>query len=224
MQVQHIIFDCDGVLVDSEPLSMRVDVELLAEAGVVMSEEEAHARFVGRTFAAMIEDVSREFGVSFPPDTSAEKDRRLIELYRRELKPVEGMVAALQAMGMADLGIASNSPESRVRAALDLTGLAPWFQGPVTTFEHVAQGKPAPDIYIEAARRAGVSPAACLVIEDSVTGVTAAVAAGCRVLGFTGTHPHHETQSLNLLEVGATLIFREMRALPNLVDAYRGTT
>lgn len=220
MPVRHIIFDCDGVLVDSEPLSMRVDVEILAEAGVTMSEGEAHARFVGKTFAAMIEEVTAEFGVAFPHGVSADKDRRLLELYRRELGPVEGLMAALDDMGMSGFGIASNSPAERVRAALDITGLSPWFGGPLTTFEHVAHGKPAPDIYIEAARRAGITSAACLVVEDSVTGVTAAARAGCRVLGFTGTHPRPETQGLRLLEAGASLTFRDMRALPELVEAH----
>ena len=220
MPISHLIFDCDGVLVDSEPLSMRIDVELLAEAGVRMSEDEAHARFVGKTFAAMIEDVSREFGVSFPPGLSAEKDRRLLDLYRRELKPVDGLLAALQDIGPMVFGIASNSPEDRVAAALDIAGLRPWFTGPITTFEHVARGKPAPDVFIEAARRADTPPQSCLVIEDSVTGVTAAVAAGCRVLGFTGTHPHREAQSMKLLQAGAHLTFSNMQALPGLVATY----
>ncbi len=74
----HLIFDCDGVLVDSEPLSMRIDVEILAENGVVMSEAEAHQRFVGKTFAAMLDEITREFGVDFPADTSSQKDTRLL--------------------------------------------------------------------------------------------------------------------------------------------------
>lgn len=223
MPFRHIIFDCDGVLVDSEPLSMRVDIEILAEAGVTMSPAEAHARFVGKTFAAMVEEVSNEFGVTFPPDISAEKDRRLLDLYHRELKPVAGILEALEDISPRELGIASNSPSARVRAALDITGLAPWFHGPLTTFEHVAKGKPAPDIYVEAARRAGTRPGACLVIEDSVTGVMAAARAGCRVLGFTGTHPHPETHGLRLLQAGATLTFRHMSNLPDLVESsFRG--
>jgi len=220
MTRKHIIFDCDGVLVDSEPLSMRIDVEILAEAGVTMSEEEAHGRFVGKTFAAMIDEVSEEFAVTFPPGISAVKDRRLLELFKRELKPVEGLLAALEDIGPMDFGIASNSPEERVRASLAITGLKPWFRGPITTFEHVKRGKPAPDVFIEAARRAGTEPASCLVIEDSITGVTAAVSAGCQVLGFVGTHPQHQSQSIKLLHAGAKLAFSDMRVLPGLVESY----
>jgi HAD superfamily hydrolase (TIGR01509 family) len=220
MPPRQIIFDCDGVLVDSEPLSMRIDVEILAEAGVTMGEDEAHARFVGKTFAAMIEEVSQQFGVSFPAGVSADKDRRLLDLYSRELKPVAGLRATLEGIGRMDYGIASNSPEDRVRASIAITGLAPWFQGPITTFEHVARGKPAPDIFIEAARRAGTAPEHCLVIEDSVTGVTAAVAAGCQVLGFVGVHPDREGQSRKVVEAGAKLAFSDMRDLPGLFDPF----
>ena len=221
MAIRHLIFDCDGVLVDSEPLSMQVDVELLAEAGVHMSAEEAHSRFVGRTFASMIAEISKTHGVEFPRDISAEKDRRLLALYARSLQPVPGLHDALQQLPLTGHSIGSNSPVDRIEAALRLTGLTRWFDR-ITTFEHVAQAKPAPDIFVEAARRAGMSPAECIVVEDSVTGVTAAAAAGCRVLGFTGTHPHPEAHALKLLHAGASLTFRNMAALPVMVMAFSG--
>jgi HAD superfamily hydrolase (TIGR01509 family) len=213
----HFIFDCDGVLVDSEPLSMRIDVEILAENGIRMSEEEAHRRFVGKTFAAMIDEMSREFGVSFPADASSQKDLRLLQLYERELKAVEGVHAALEALMPQHFSVASNSPCERVEAALRITHLERFFGNRITTFEHVARGKPEPDVFIEAARRAGYDPASCIVIEDSVTGVTAAHRAGCMVLGFTGTHPHPGEQAKNLLAAGAVSAFGEMRLLPGLV-------
>jgi HAD superfamily hydrolase (TIGR01509 family) len=220
MAIEHLIFDCDGVLVDSEPLSMRVDVEILAENGVHISEAEAHARFVGKTFAAMIDDISREFGVSFAENVSAEKDRRLLLLYERELKPVKGVERALQQIGLHGHSVASNSPAERVEAALRITGLDPWFDSRITTFQHVANGKPEPDIFLEAARRADTAPENCLVIEDSVTGVTAAHRAGCTVLGFTGTHPDRHAQAGRLLGVGAREVFAEMAALPHLVSHF----
>jgi HAD superfamily hydrolase (TIGR01509 family) len=220
MTIEHIIFDCDGVLVDSEPLSMRVDVEILAESGVTIGEAEAHARFVGKTFAAMIDEMSREFGVTFPPNASAEKDRGLLLLYERELKPVAGVVEALGQIGTGGHGVASNSPADRVEAALRITGLTPWFDSRITTFEHVAHGKPAPDVFIEAARRAGAAPKDCLVIEDSVTGVTAAHRAGCHVLGFTGTHPDRHAQAGRLLGAGAREVFAEMATLPLLISHF----
>jgi HAD superfamily hydrolase (TIGR01509 family) len=214
----HLIFDCDGVLVDSEPLSMRVDVEILAASGIAMSEDEAHARFVGKTFAAMLDEMAAEHGVRFPADASARKDRRLLELYERELRAVDGVRAALDALGPQPFSVASNSPARRVEAALRITGLASYFGDRITTFEHVAHGKPEPDVSIEAARRAGFAPADCIVIEDSVTGVTAASRAGCRVLGFAGTHPEPGEQARTLVAAGAASAFTRMAALPGLVQ------
>jgi HAD superfamily hydrolase (TIGR01509 family) len=216
MSGHHFIFDCDGVLVDSEPLSMKVDVEILAEHGVTMSEDEAHRRFVGRTFAAMIDEVTRDFGVAFPPDTSNQKDLRLLALYERELVAVDGVAAALAAIEPQHFSVASNSPYERVETALRITRLTPFFGNRITTFEHVARGKPEPDVFIEAARRAGYEPKDCIVVEDSVTGVTAAHRAGCFVLGFTGTNPHPEEHATKLVEAGARATFRHMSALPEL--------
>lgn len=220
MAGHHIIFDCDGVLVDSEPLSMQVDVEILAENGVNMSAEEAHARFVGKTFAAMIDEVEREFGVRFPSDTSTRKDQRLLLLYESQLRVVDGVAAALGDIGQNPYSVASNSPAERVVAALRITGLTPFFGDRITSFEHVARPKPEPDVFIEAARRAGYATQDCIVIEDSVTGVTAAHAAGCAVLGFAGTHPQQDEQSLKLLAAGARAAFNHMSTLPKLVRGF----
>ena len=214
----HLIFDCDGVLVDSEPLSMRVDVQILAENGVTISEAEAHRRFVGKTFAAMLEELRQEFGVSFPADASEQKDLRLLKLYETDLNAVDGVEAALEALGPQHFSVASNSPFERVETALRLTGLTRFFGNRITTFEHVARGKPEPDVFIEAARRAGYAPQDCIVVEDSVTGVTAASRAGCFVLGFTGTHPHPEEQGPKLSSAGAARVFRHMAELPGLVS------
>ncbi len=217
MSAHHLIFDCDGVLVDSEPLSMRIDVEILTENGVAITEEEAHARFVGRTFAAMIDEIAREHGVRFPADASAQKDLRLLELYERELKAVDGVHEALAALGPQHFSVASNSPAERVEAALRISGLTAFFGNRITTFEHVARGKPEPDVFIEAARRAAYDTRDCIVVEDSVTGVTAAHRAGCRVLGFVGTHPHPKEQAPKLMAAGATTVFSHMARLPGLV-------
>ena len=214
----HLIFDCDGVLVDSEPLSMRVDVQILAENGVTISEAEAHRRFVGKTFAAMLDELRQEFGVSFPADASAQKDLRLLKLYETDLSAVDGVEAALAALGPQHFSVASNSPFERVETALRLTGLTRFFGNRITTFEHVARGKPEPDVFIEAARRAGYAPADCIVVEDSVTGVTAAHRAGCHVLGFTGTHPHPDEQARKLASAGAATVFRHMAELPRIVS------
>jgi HAD superfamily hydrolase (TIGR01509 family) len=216
VSLHHIIFDCDGVLVDSEPLSMQVDIELLGALGVTISEEEAHRRFVGLTFEDMVSMMEAESGRSFPADLTKDKDRLLLAAFERELKPVPGMIETLQSLALP-LSVASNSPFNRVQAALRITGLSPWFGDRITTFEHVAHGKPEPDIFIEAARRAGFAPAQCLVIEDSVTGVTAAARAGCPVLGYTGVHHLRGGHGARLIAIGAAGVFDDMRQLPALL-------
>ena len=222
MNIRQIIFDCDGVLLDSEPLSMRVDVEILAENGVVMSLDEAHRRFVGKTFAAMVAEIEQEYGVRFPVDTSASKDRRLLELFEMELQPVPGIQEALTEIAMTHYSVASNSPAERVAEALRITGLTPWFGSRIVTFEHVERPKPAPDIFVECARRAGADPPHCLVVEDSVTGVTAAAGAGCPVLGFTGTNLNPAAHGRRLRQAGAGMVFNHMAELPRLVAGFRG--
>ena len=219
MSIDHIIFDCDGVLIDSEPLSMRVDIELLAEQGVAMSEDEAHRRFVGLTFEAMIEMVEREFAVKFPAGVPAEKDRRLLALFESELRPVPGVERALAAMAQP-ASIASNSPRLRIVEALRITGLTDFFGLNIVTFEDVRRGKPEPDVFVEAARRAGLMPGNCLVIEDSATGVTAARRAGCRVLGFTGTHGDPEAHGTRLSALGAEAVVARMADLPGLAASF----
>jgi HAD superfamily hydrolase (TIGR01509 family) len=174
---RHVIFDCDGVLVDSEPLSMKLDQQLLAENGVNLSEDEVIERFVGLTFGALIARVKIEFGIELPNGISDEKDRRLLALYEHELVAAEGAKETLASIALPK-SVASNSPRTRVEAAIRITGLGRWLDGFITTFEDVRAGKPAPDIYLLAAARAGFMASQCLVVEDSRAGVTAAVAAG----------------------------------------------
>jgi HAD superfamily hydrolase (TIGR01509 family) len=213
--INHIIFDCDGVLVDSEPLSMRADVELLASFGITISEEEAHHRFVGTTFQAMLVMMSKEHGVKFPDNLHEIKNRRVEELYHSELQIVAGVKNLLADLAVRGIGcsIGSNSPKSRVELAVNLVGIAESFQR-ITTFEDVVAGKPRPDIFLKAAELAGVPLAQCLVVEDSVTGVTAAVAAGIKTIGFVGTHGDPHVHGKALLALGANAVINSMDELP----------
>ena len=220
MNLKHIIFDCDGVLVDSEPLSMEVDYALLHEHGVALSRTEVIQRFVGLTFGALIEQVSRDFGIRLPDDLAATKDRRLLALYEEKLQPVAGAAEAIDAIELPR-SVASNSPRARVEAAFRIAGLARHFGSRITTFEDVREGKPAPDIYLEAAARADTRPCACIVVEDSLAGVTSAVKAGCKVLGFTGTAHDRVDHGERLLKAGAEKIFARMSELPGLVAAFQ---
>jgi HAD superfamily hydrolase (TIGR01509 family) len=206
-----VIFDCDGVLVDSEPLSMRADVMLLAQHGITISEAEAHNRFVGTTFQAMLDMMTEQFGTVFPPGLHAVKNTMVEALYRSELKIVPGVVDVLEALKARGLSISigSNSPKKRVELAVELVGIADRFDR-IVSYEDVTNGKPAPDIFLQAAELAGAAIDQCLVIEDSITGVTAAVAAGIRTIGFTGTHGHPEQHAKDLLRAGADVVTTRM--------------
>jgi HAD superfamily hydrolase (TIGR01509 family) len=212
--LKHVIFDCDGVLVDSEPLSMRADVMLLKQHGITMSEAEAHSRFVGITFQAMLEMMTKQFGTVFPPGLHAVKNTMVEELYHRELNIVPGVhdvLEHLKARGIT-VSIGSNSPKKRVELAVELVGIAKYFDR-IVSYEDVTHGKPAPDIFLLAARLANARPTECIVVEDSVTGTTAAVAAGIRSIGFTGTHAHPQDHAQDLLGIGADVSINHMREL-----------
>jgi HAD superfamily hydrolase (TIGR01509 family) len=222
MSISHIIFDCDGVLVDSEPLSMRADAEVLARAGIKISEAELHKRFVGTTFQDMVTEIEKQHATKLPSNLSDLKNARMNEMYRTELKLVRGVRDALEDirnMGLS-MSIASNGPKERVKLALQLTGLLPYFKNAIVTFEDVPQGKPAPDMYLLAAKNAGVKADDCLVVEDSLTGVTAAVDAGCWTLGFTGTYEDQQAHGEKLKDIGAEAIFSKMADLPALVETF----
>ena len=217
----HIIFDCDGVLIDSEEISMATDQALLAENGVVISEQEMHRRFVGKTFTAMVEELEAERGIRLPTDLEARKDEIMLERYRLGLQPVAGVHQALDAITHPK-SIGTNGPRHRALLALEVTGIAHHFDGRLTTFEDVTRGKPFPDVYLLAAERAGFPPSECLVIEDSVTGVAAAVAAGCPTLGFTGSHLHRSEHALALTRLGAMRVFNDMAELPDMLNRLNG--
>jgi len=214
--IRHIIFDCDGVLIDSEQISMAIDQRLLAENGVVISEAEMHQRFVGKTFQGMIDELEAETGRKLANDLEARKDDLMLEVYRRELKPIAGVPAALDRIALPK-SIGTNGPRHRAMEALKIVGIDQHFGTRMTTFEDVVHGKPAPDIYLMAAKRAGLTPGECVVVEDSLTGVAAAVAAGCVTLGFTGSQVHRSEHGFKLVDLGAVAVFADMQALPELL-------
>ncbi len=215
---KHVIFDCDGVLVDSEPLSMEIDRDILAENGIAMTVEEVGAQFIGLTFEAFIDRIESDYRIKLPADVTQDKNRRLLALYERKLKPAPGIHAILARMKLP-MSCASNSPRHRVEAAFRIAGLTTYFGERIITFEDVAHGKPAPDVYVEAAKRARVSPQACLVIEDSVAGVTSAAAAGCHVIGFTGLAHDGAALSKTLLGLGAQKVVNRHADLPAAIAA-----
>jgi phosphoglycolate phosphatase len=213
----HIIFDCDGVLVDSEPLSTAIDRELLTESGIHYSFEEMTALTVGFSMAHFIHRIESLHNVKLRPDFAAEKDRRLLARYESELQPIDGIFQVMDAISLPR-SIASNSPRARVEQALRVTGLSHYFNGAIHAVEDVANPKPAPDLYIRAAEAANSRPSRCVAIEDSAAGVTSAMAAGCFVIGFTGSH-HDSNHGETLRRVGAKRLISHMSELAEAIAA-----
>jgi HAD superfamily hydrolase (TIGR01509 family) len=180
-----VIFDCDGVLVDSEMLSAEVLMALMAEAGLPITPEIFRSDFLGRSFASAAERVLRRFGRPLPEDVPAAYRERLFSRMRGDLRPMEGVFEALDSLDLPFCLATSSSPE-RLAITLQVTGLAPYFHGRCFTSSDVARGKPAPDLFLHAAACMGVPAAECLVLEDSEMGVRAGRAAGMTVWHFTG--------------------------------------
>ncbi len=214
--ISHVIFDFDGVLIDSEDISMTIDRALLAANGVDFSEAEMHRRFVGKTFEDMVREVETEFDVTLPRDLSDIKDRRMLEVYRADLQPVAGVVPMLEKLTLPR-SIGTNGPRERALEALRLTGLDRYFGDRITTFEDVQNGKPAPDIYLLAAKRAGHAPGKCIVVEDSPTGATGALKAGCQVIGFTGVAHDPAAKARDLKSAGVRTIINDIADLLDIV-------
>lgn len=210
---QLVIFDCDGVLVDSEPIAVRVEVEMFRRIGMPLSEAEVVERFVGRSPSVMRTAMEEHLGHPLSADCRQRMRRLYDEAYAAELRPIDGIVEALDAITLPSC-VASSSEPAPLRHKLELVGLYARFAGRVFSGEQVEHGKPAPDLFLFAAERMGVDPDRCLVVEDSVHGVQAARAAGMTVLGYAGSvTPGH------VLEGPRTTVFKDMRRLPQLVQS-----
>ena len=217
MPPELLIFDCDGVLVDSEPLAMRLLLETLAGEGVAIEADSAYRRFLGKDMAAIADAIGEEFGAGLSQPALDAMHGRLYESFRRELKPMPGIVAALQGLRLPCC-VASSSSAERIRLALDVTGLRARFEPNIFSAAMVARGKPAPDLFLFAAGRMGVAPAACVVIEDSPSGVEAAQRAGMAVFAFAGgAHAEREGHREALMALKPLLIFDDMLKLPALL-------
>jgi len=217
-----IIFDCDGVLVDSEPIAIRVLVEGLAAAGYAIDEATAYERFLGRSLAAMQSILREDAGLILSPEHIERMRLRLFGAYRRELKPMAGIVAELDRLTMPYCVASSSQPE-RLRFSLEVTGLLARFEPHLFSAAMVGQGKPAPDLFLLAAERMGARPADCLVIEDSAAGIEAARRAGMRVFGFVGGgHAVHAAYRAKLAALAPDAVFEDMRKLPQVIRAVPG--
>jgi HAD superfamily hydrolase (TIGR01509 family) len=207
-----VIFDCDGVLVDSEVLSNGLLAEMMTELGHAMTTEEAVQKFAGRSLADVLALAQSVLGRPIPEDLGRQYGQRLSERLRHELKPVAGTKEAIAALAYPRC-VASSSTFERIRLSLDVTGLAPLFGDNVFSATQVAHGKPAPDLYLFAADAMAAAPSACVVVEDSPLGVTGGVAAGMTVIGFTGAE-HGTGLAQRLSAAGARRVIDSMKQLP----------
>jgi len=185
MKTDLVIFDCDGVLIDSEVISARMLIAELKGYGVDMDMTFVSRHFLGRSYPVVLKEVRERWGVALPERFEADYRARLLAAFEQGLQPMEGVTSVIAALGLPYCLATSSSPE-RLRRSLDITGLAPLFEGLSFTASEVARGKPAPDLFLHAAARMGADPGACLVIEDSLNGVRAGLAAGMEVWRFTG--------------------------------------
>jgi HAD superfamily hydrolase (TIGR01509 family) len=216
-----IIFDNDGVLVDSEPIACRVELEVLRGLGHPIGAEEFHRRAIGTRAADCRAMLEAHWGRPLPADYGGRVEAALFAAFRRELRPVAG-IAALLARLAAPRCVASSGTPERIALALEVTGLAPFFDGVFSGVE-VPRGKPAPDLFLHAAERLGIPPGSAIVIEDSVPGIRAAKAAGMRAIGFTAGGHCGAGHAARLTEAGADAIAPDAMALARLLGVEADT-
>jgi HAD superfamily hydrolase (TIGR01509 family) len=212
-----LIFDCDGVLVDSEVIAHDTLGELMAELGRPMATDEMIREFAGKSLADTIATAERLLGRPIPADVGHKFGERLLERFRRHLEPIPGVRDAILALPYRRCVASSSSPE-RLHLSLAVTGLAPLFGEGVFSAVQVTNGKPAPDLYLLAARTLGEAPENCIVVEDTTLGVMAARAAGMRVIGFCGAAHATPHLAAQLRHAGAEIVISSMHELPAIVD------
>lgn len=211
MNWELVIFDCDGVLVDSEPISRRVAVELLSEIGVSISVGQAAELFTGLSLSSIFRIIEERFGILVPDSYESEYYKRMDVAFRAELKSEPGIVQALDAISLPSC-VASSGPHEKMQTTLGVTGLLSRFEGRIFSSRDVERGKPYPDLFLHAAANMQTSPAKCVVVEDSLPGVQAAVAAGMSVFGYA------RASSPAALENAGAVIFDDMTELPELLN------
>ena len=212
------IFDCDGVLVDSELIALRLLSDMMGEFGTPMSVDACRDAFMGRHADDIVRGIEARVGRALPGEGPRLRERMLARL-RRELVPVPGTACALAQLS-GPRCVASSSDPARIRLTLELTGLAGFFGARIFSGTEVARGKPAPDLFLHAAATMATSPADCVVIEDSVLGVQAGIAAGMPVIGFTGGAHAYRGFAERLRDAGAGRIVAHMDELPTALAAY----
>ncbi|MFZ3337629.1 MAG: HAD family phosphatase [Xanthobacteraceae bacterium] len=214
-----VIFDCNGVLVDSEPIAAAVLSEALGRIGVTLSATGAMRRFHGRRPADVFAAIQSATGKKLPPDFAAFVATQTLRRLRNELRPIAHAAHALTWI-RGPKAVASSSPPERIRTSLEVTGLMRFFDLRCFSANAVRKGKPAPDLFLLAAARSEVEPSACIVVEDSAPGIAAA--AGMKPIGFVGGSLTPGKLAGELLANGARTIVADMRALKSAIADLRG--
>ncbi len=214
-----VIFDCDGVLVDSEPISLACLTAGLNRIGVAIDVETVRARFAGTSMPSIMQHIAADYGVAAPDGFVEAVKAETLRAFDAELRAMAGAAEVIAALDLPTC-VASSSDPVRLRHSLGLTGLLPLFEDRVFSSVEVARGKPFPDLFLHAAARMDYPPETCLVVEDSVPGVTAARAAGMRVVGFTGGgHWGHDRLGADLTAAGAEQVVSDYPALARIIAA-----
>jgi HAD superfamily hydrolase (TIGR01509 family) len=208
--VELVIFDCDGVLVDSDRISLRIQAEWIADLGLETSYEECVRDFLGLGMPATLEILGERLGRPVPSGWADGLDRAVREAFERELRPVPGVIEALDRIDLPTC-VASSGSQEKMRFTLGLTGLWGCFAGRIHSADEVGRGKPAPDLFLHAASSMDTPPGRCVVVEDSPFGVIAARAAGMSALGYAA-----DGDGERLTGEGART-FRSMCELPGLL-------
>lgn len=213
MRASLVIFDMDGVLADSEAIASEVVAAILQEHGANVDYDEVCERFVGKSTETMLKTVSVEHGTTFPDDIRNVIRDRSLTAYEGRLRPVLGMPDFVSRL-KTPACVASSSSPPRIDRTLDIVGLRHRFAPNLFSASMVENGKPAPDLFLFAAKTMGVTASDCVVVEDSTAGVEAAVAANMPVIGLTaGSHVDHESHAPKLMALGATAVAETAEAL-----------
>jgi HAD superfamily hydrolase (TIGR01509 family) len=216
--LDHLICDCDGVLVDSEVIADRVIVDTLSATFPGVDFEAAAKTAFGQQTSRFLAGLETQFGITMPADFLATLDRNIEAELARSLGPIAGVRDALHRVTLP-AAVVSNSQMTRVTASLRRAGLTEFFGARVFSAEQVARPKPFPDVYLFAAQQLGVEPSRCVVVEDSVSGLNAARAAGMKTIAFVGASHIPDGYADVLRGMGVTRIVERMEALPELIAA-----
>ena len=219
MTPKLVIFDCDGVLVDSEIISCREYAAVLTEHGYQITADQVFSRFLGRSAQDTRAEVEAELGRSLPASFPDRLKDRLGIAFAAELEAISHISAALDALRQPCC-VASSGSHDKIAGSLRLVGLHQRFVPHIFSAADVARGKPAPDLFWHAAQRMGAAPADCVVIEDSVSGILAARAAGMVALGFCGGSHCGSGHGALLAQAGADQVFADMRQLAAIIDEF----